>query len=307
MKKKVIKYINKHINENFENKTIVITGGNSGIGFESARNFSYLKAHVIIACRSLEKGNDAINKIKQEIPYANIELIKLDISDKTSIEKFVKEIETKHIDIDIFYHNAGVYRLPFELINNSDIITCTNYFGPFLLTSDLLPYLHSLNHPVRMLITSSCVASYTNMTNDLLYPHPTRSRMKRYSDSKMMDAILFKYLLENDKSNIEYIMVHPGVAYTGLINKAYKSKFIRVGAKLFLKTFANPLWKSGLSSLPASTKNAPIGAFIGPTHLFNTRGYPKNKNFLKRKYKDVDSFIKETEKILNQKLIKQGE
>lgn len=304
MNKKVIKYITKNIKDNYEGKTIIITGGNSGIGYESALNFCYLKAHVIIACRSLERGKSAIEKIKKEIPYANIELMKLDISSQASIHQFVEEIVKNRIDIDIFYHNAGVYRLPFQAIDGHDIITCTNYFGPFILTSELLPYLHSLNHKVRMIITSSCIAKSSHLTKELLYPHPKRARFKRYADSKMMDAYLFKYLYDNEKSNIEYVMVHPGVTYTGLINKAYKNKFIRVAAKIFLKAFANPIWKSSLSALPASEKNTPEGAFIGPTHMFNVRGYPKNKDFLKNKYKDVDGFIKETEKILEIQLLK---
>lgn len=304
MHKKVIKYLAKHVSEDYKGKTIIITGGNSGIGFESAKNFCYLKAHVIIACRNLNKGKDAIELIKKEIPYANIELMQLDISNESSIQSFVNELINNKIDIDVFYHNAGVYRLPFELINESDIITYTNYFGPYILSSLLLPYLHTLNHKVRMLITSSCVASYTNLTIDLLYPHPERSRVKRYADSKMMDAMLFKYLLKNDNSNIEYVMVHPGVTYTGLINKAYKNKLYRFFAKIFLKTFANPLWKSALSAIPATNKNIPNGSFIGPTHLFNVKGYPKNKDFLKKKYNILDDFINETEKIIKYKLIK---
>ena len=66
MNKKVIKYLKKNISDSFTDKTVLITGGNSGIGFETAKTCAYLKMHVIIAVRSLERGKQAIDAIKQE-------------------------------------------------------------------------------------------------------------------------------------------------------------------------------------------------------------------------------------------------
>lgn len=305
MKEKAIKFINKNIQDNeLENKTIIITGGNSGIGFESAKICAYLKMNVIIACRSESRGKEAIKHIKEEIPDAKISLMKVDLSEEKSIIAFVNEIVEKKMDIDIFYHNAGVYRLPFELKENRDIITSSNYYGPFMMNSLLLPYLKSLNHDVKMIITSSVATEWSNFRIDPLEPNPKVSKMTRYSNSKRLDAYLFKYLFDNDKSNVKYYLVHPGIARTALFGKAYKNKIFLKAVNALMVLIANPAWKSALPIVLVLAKDAEEGAFYGPGGLFNFKGMPNKNNFINRYYKGVNEIILRTESILNYKLIK---
>lgn len=303
MNKKAINYINKNIHCTLENKTVIITGGNSGIGFQSALYFCYLKANVIITARNLQRGEVALNKIKSEIPNANISMMELDVSHESSIKQFVKEIRDKKIDIDIFYHNAGIYRLPFEIIEDKEIIIGTNYYGQLILTSLLLPYLHSLKHEVKMFFTSSLAASYTNYKKLCLIPNENLGRATRYANSKLLDAFLFNYLYINDNKNIKYYLVHPGFTSTGLFKKAYKNKIILKFADLGMPVISNPLWKSSLSCLiPLKDETMP-GTFIGPNHFFKAKGYPKQCKFLNKKYKNVNEIINESEKIVGYKLI----
>ena len=298
MNKKSIKYLTKHFKGNVEDKTILITGGNSGIGFESARIALYLKMNVIIACRSQQRGENAINQLKEEFPDGNISLMIVDMSEKDSIINFVNEIKEKKIDIDVFYHNAGVYRLPYQEKYGQELVVLTNYYGPYLLTNLLLDYLHGLKHKVKMVFTSSIAANWATKKVEMLEPNKKVSRMVRYSNSKLLDAHLFKYLLDNDKENVEYYLVHPGVTATSLFNKAYKNKTFISCATVFVKMFGNPLWKSSLSITRVLSEDSIPGKFYGPTHIFGVRGYPKENHFLNKKLKNNSDIINKTKEIV---------
>ena len=304
MHQKAIKFIDKNINESFENKTIVITGGNSGIGKEVALQCAYLKMHIIIAIRSLERGSHAIEEIKVEYPNVNIELAELDLSNTESIRNFANYIIKNNIDIDYFYHNAGVYRLPYQLKEGRELVVSTNYYGPYLLTSSLLDYLHQLPHPVKMIFTSSIAAKWAKDDISILLPKEKVSRKQRYANSKLLDAYLFKYLFDNDTNNIHYILVHPGVTNTSLFEKAYKSKLFVKTANIFIKIFGNPLWKSALTTIYAVSNNGKEGTFYGPTHFFNVVGYPHRNKFLDKRYGNVQKIINKTEELTGQKLLK---
>lgn len=297
MNKKVIKYLNRFDLSDAKDKTILITGGNSGIGLYSAKYAAYIGMNVIIACRNKQRGEDAINQIKEEVPNAKIRLMILDQSEEASIKSFVDTIIKEKVDIDIFYHNAGVYRLPYQLKEGKELIVSTNFFGPYMLTSLLLPYFKSLNHEIKMIITSSIASNWSSNTVDMLKPNEKVSKMTRYANSKMLDAYLFDYLNKNDHSNIKYYLVHPGVSWTGLFIKTYKSKLFLFLVKAFMKLICNPTWKSALSFIRVVEPNNKAGAFYGPTHLFHARGYPKENKFLNKKLKYTNEIISKTQEI----------
>lgn len=303
MNKKSIKYIAKNFHDDIENKNIVITGGNSGIGFEAAKLFAYLHANVFLCVRNLEKGEKAKQEILKDISYANITILKLDISEEESIKEFVKQIIDMKLDIDVFYHNAGVYRIPFQVKEGKDIIIGTNFYGPLILSSLINPYLHSLPHEVKVIYTSSIAAKMTDVHTQDLLPNPNESRIRRYSLSKLLDAYLFKYLYLNDKSNIKYLLVHPGVTNTGLFRKAYKSKIFLFLVDIFLGVFGNPTWKSALATLKVIDKEIPAGTFLGPKNFFASSGYPKKIKFLDKRYIALEEIIHESEKICGYKLL----
>ncbi|MCR5184637.1 MAG: SDR family NAD(P)-dependent oxidoreductase [Bacilli bacterium] len=301
--KRAVKYLNKFNFTNVEGKTILITGGNSGIGFMSARYACYLKMKVIIACRSQKRGEEAIQKLKEEFPESDVKLMLLDMSEEQSIKNFVNKIKEEKIDIDVLYHNAGVYRLPYQIKENKELVVSTNYFGPYILMSLLLDYLHELKHEIKVVFTSSIAAKWAKNNIDMLAPTEKVSRMTRYCNSKLLDAYLFKYLYENDKSNVQYYLTHPGVTGTALFSKAYKNKFFVALTDGFMKVMGNPLWKSSLSIARVIENYGKSGLFYGPTHLFNWRGYPKVNKFLNKSYKHTDEIIKRSEEMTGYKLM----
>ena len=304
MEEQVVNYLNNNIHADVENKTIVITGGNSGVGFMSARIALYLKMNVIIACRNKMRMDKAVEELKEEFPGCDIKGMLLDVSEESSIKNFVNRLIDEHIDIDVFYHNAGVYRLPYELKEEKELIVSTNYYGPYILTALLLPYLYSLKHEVKMVITSSIAAIVGTNKVDMLEPSSKVSRAIRYSNSKLLDAHLFKYLYENDHQNVKYYLVHPGVTLTEIFSKTYKSKTFIKAARGFVKLTGNPLWKSALSIIRVLDEDSEPGLFYGPTRFFNWKGYPKVNHFLDKKYKITNDIILRTKEITGYTLIK---
>lgn len=304
MHKKAINYINKYFKGNLENKTIIITGGNAGIGLESARYCLYLKMNVILAVRSLSRGEKALENLRKDFPQGKVSLMELDVSEEKSIINFVNKIKEEKIDINVFYHNAGVYNLPFTLKEGRELVISTNFYGPLMINSLLLPYLYSLNHEVKMIVTSSIAATWTKIKIDYLVPNEELGKMKIYSNSKLLDAYLFDYLLRNDNKNVKYFLIHPGVTGTSLFSKAFKSKlFIKI-VNTFMKIFANPLYKSSLSIVNVMSNEADNGEFYGPSHFFHALGYPKRNDFIKKHLIDVDYIIEKSEKVVGYKLIK---
>ena len=132
------KWLDKNIDD-LNDKTIIVTGANSGIGYYSTLCFLYKGAKVIMACRNLEKANKAKESLLKELPDAKIDIIKLDLSDFNSIDEFSKIIKEKYSKIDALVNNAGVYFMPKILTKQGyEITMCTNFLGPYYLTCFLL-------------------------------------------------------------------------------------------------------------------------------------------------------------------------
>ena len=110
MEKNIKRWLDKNFTANLENKTVVITGANSGIGYYVAYLCAYYKANVIMAIRNLKRGEDAKNKILNELPDAKVSLIQLDLASIESILAFTNKIKNEQIDVDVFYNNAGILK-----------------------------------------------------------------------------------------------------------------------------------------------------------------------------------------------------
>src|SRR3989442_4706057 len=95
-------------------KTIVVTGGNSGIGYEAALQFARKHANVILACRSLEKANAAADAIRAGALGAPVEVMELDLSNLASVRTFADAFLSSHQRLDVLVNNAGVMALPYR-------------------------------------------------------------------------------------------------------------------------------------------------------------------------------------------------
>jgi NAD(P)-dependent dehydrogenase (short-subunit alcohol dehydrogenase family) len=139
-----------------DGKTVLITGANSGIGKETARDLARRGARVIMACRTLETANKARDEIIKETKNDKVIVKKLDLSSQKSVREFAADINKTEQKIDVLIHNAG-YAETFKKHKTEDGIEmtmATNHYGPFLLTHLLIDLLKK-SSPCRIVIVAS--------------------------------------------------------------------------------------------------------------------------------------------------------
>ncbi|MFQ5666791.1 MAG: SDR family NAD(P)-dependent oxidoreductase, partial [Candidatus Binatia bacterium] len=122
-----------------EGKTIVVTGGNSGLGYEAALQFARKGAHVVLACRDVGKAHAAIAAITAAHPRASVEAKQLDLASLATIRAFAEDFRGQHRDLHVLCNNAGVMALPYrKTADGFEMQFGTNHLGHFALTGLLL-------------------------------------------------------------------------------------------------------------------------------------------------------------------------
>ena len=127
-------------------RTVIITGGNSGLGFETAKKIAKNKEYrVILACRNQEKAEEAFRKIKDETGNDNILSMRLDTASLTSVREFVAGYESRNIGkVYALLLNAGINGMHTGTTEDGmEIVFQTNHLGHFLLANLMLPYMES--------------------------------------------------------------------------------------------------------------------------------------------------------------------
>lgn len=289
MKKANIKYLTElYPNNELENKTILITGGNSGIGYQVAKDCLFLKMNVIIACRNDTKMMETIKQLKKQFPKANIDGLKLDLTSFASVKLFSNKIINNKIDIEYFYHNAGIFNSSRELtVDGYDQILQTNFLSVYLINNLLEDYFKSLNHQVRVIFTTSIAANQGDICYSDLNLSQNYGSYKMYKQSKLLVAQYARFLSSNYKdTNISIVAVHPGAVYTNLFNDSY-NKVVRSIGRTFMPIIFNPVWKGGLPTIYALNKDIKSGAMIGPRGLMHLKGYPKITDLKRNKYVNI--------------------
>ena len=121
-------------------KVVLVTGANSGIGFEAAKEFARHGARTILACRNLDKAGAALGQLRAEIPAAAVEIMLLDLASLDSVRRFAGEFTDRNDRLDVLANNAGIMMNPYT--HTSDGFESqfgTNHLGHFALTTLLLP------------------------------------------------------------------------------------------------------------------------------------------------------------------------
>ncbi|MBO4569698.1 MAG: SDR family NAD(P)-dependent oxidoreductase [Clostridia bacterium] len=302
LKKKTIKWLNKNATS-LSDKTILITGANSGIGFKTAEVCLFLGARVIMACRNKERAEEAKKALINEYPQADISILTLDLASFSSIDAFANEIIENKIDINIFVNNAGVFHRPGKkTANGLEEVIGVNYFGVYYLAKKLLPYFESLDHEVDFVTTISMIYKFAKKINynDFFYDKKYKN-IAVYARSKLCLAKLSYYLSQKYKnSNIRIFMTHPGISMTPLGINAY-GKIVGNMAKAIKWMFNSPE-KSSLSLIYALSHNVSAGTIVGPTKLFGGWGYPKINKTSKKAKTGAEELIEFTEKIIKERI-----
>ncbi|XP_022096266.1 retinol dehydrogenase 13-like [Acanthaster planci] len=203
-------------------KMAIVTGANSGIGRLTALDFAQRGARVILACRNLQKAQDAAEEIKTRTGNSEVVVRHLDLASLQSVREFAGKIIESEERLDILVNNAGVYSIKSRTavtVDNFDFVFGVNHFGHFLLTNLLLDLL-SKSAPSRV-VTLSSIANYyvkgqMNLTREdpsvasILYPH-----LEGYDISKVANILFGRELARREASRgVVSVSLHPGVIYT---------------------------------------------------------------------------------------------
>ena len=253
-------------------KVTIITGANSGIGFETAKALVEKNATVVMACRNLEKAEAAAQEIRQEVSNAGLEIIQLDLADLASVRNFAETFKSTYISLDLLINNAGVMIPPFTRTKDGfELQFGANHLGHFALTGLLLDCI--LKTPkARIINVSSSVHRMGSGTIDFdnLNAEKGYRAATAYAQSKLANLLFTLELnnqLETTGTDVIAVAAHPGWTVTGL----------QRGFMLVASHVAGQ--KPPMGALP--TLRAAIAPdvyrndYFGPGGFMEMRGYPK--------------------------------
>lgn len=257
-------------------RVVIITGANTGIGFETAAVLADKGASVVMAVRDLDKGRDAAARITDGNPRAHVMLQRLDLSSLESVRDAAEELKAVAPHIDLLINNAGVMFTPEGVTPDGiEFQFGTNHLGHFALTGLLLENMLSV-YGSRVVTISSLAHRVRASTNfdDVQRPY---DRVAAYGRSKLAN-LLFSYELQRRLSardtNTIAVAAHPGNSRTDLFRNS--PSWIRVGSALLAPLVSQSPRMGALPTLRAATDpSGQGGQYYGPGGPAEQRGYPK--------------------------------
>ena len=257
-------------------RTAVITGANTGLGFETAAALAARGAQVVLAVRNLDKGKDAAAHIAAATPGADVQLQELDLTSLESVRAAAAQLRSDHDRIDLLINNAGVMYTPkLSTKDGFEMQFGTNHLGHFALTGLLLDRLlpvagsrvvtvSSLGHRIRAAI------HFDDLQWERRY-----SRVGAYGQAKLAN-LLFTYELQRRLApggTAIAVAAHPGVSNTELTRNLPR---LVAAATALLEPLMQDADLGTLPTLRAATDPAVLGGqYFGPDGFQEIRGYPK--------------------------------
>ena len=178
-----------------DGKTVIVTGANTGIGKEVAKELAKRHARVIMACRDVQRGKRAAEDIQREICSGQLVVKTLDLASFSSIRDFANDINSSEEKINILVNNAGVFGPPFSLTEDGYETTfAVNHLGHFLLTNLLLDKL-AVSAPARIIIVSSKLYERAKMNFNNINGEEVYRGVSAYAQSKLAN-LLFAFELD---------------------------------------------------------------------------------------------------------------
>ncbi|MDX2166577.1 MAG: oxidoreductase [Deltaproteobacteria bacterium] len=263
-------------------KTVMITGANSGLGYEAALARAGKRARVLLACRDQAKGAAALAQIRAAYPDASVELVPLDLASLADIRRCAAEVAAAAPRLDVLMNNAGVMALPRrDTADGFEMQIGTNHLGHFALTGLLLAPL--LAAPAARIVTlSSGAHRMGRMRFDDLNWRDGYRPWGAYGQSKLAN-LLFTYELQRKLAAAGAaaisVAAHPGYAATNLQaagprmeGSSLKERIMEIGNALFSQSAA----MGALPQLYAATApDVQGGAYYGPDGLGELWGHPR--------------------------------
>jgi NAD(P)-dependent dehydrogenase (short-subunit alcohol dehydrogenase family) len=257
-------------------RTAVITGANTGLGYETAAALAAKGAHVVLAVRNLDKGKAAADLISARAPGASVALQALDLTSLESIREAADQLRAQHDSIDLLINNAGVMMTPKSSTKDGfELQFGTNHLGHFAFTGLLLDRVLAV--PGSRVVTVSSVGhrfARSGIRFDDLQWDRDYSRVGAYGQAKLAN-LMFTYELQRRLQGTSTIAVaaHPGGSNTELMRNLPVA--IRGLGSLLEPLFQGPDM-GALPTLRAATDPGVLGGqYYGPDGFGEQRGYPK--------------------------------
>lgn len=290
-------------------KVIIVTGGNSGLGYESVKAFAMKGAELVLASRSMEKGEEAKAEILKDVPDGKIKVMQLDLGDLESVRNFASAFKLGYKKLDVLLNNAGIMMTPyFTTKDGFEGQIGTNHLGHFALTGLLLDVV--LKTPgARIANVSSGAHKNGKMDFDNLQFEDGQgySPMKAYGRSKLSN-LLFTYelqrKLEAAKKETIAVAAHPGVAMTNLARHLEGKFLFKILTPLF-KRMAQDQVQGALPQIRASVDpTVKGGEYYGPDGKREFKGYPVvvTSNEASHNLEDAARLWEESEKLTGVKI-----
>jgi NAD(P)-dependent dehydrogenase (short-subunit alcohol dehydrogenase family) len=262
---------------------VVVTGANSGLGLACSSALARANARVVMACRNVEKGEQAAERLHADVPDADVVVESLDLADLGSVRRFAERMPSR---TDLLINNAGLMAAPRRLTKDGfESQFGTNHLGHFALTGLLLGRLLAAPEP-RVVTQSSGAHRIGRISFDDLQGERRYFRWTAYGQSKLAN-LMFAFELQRRASaagsELRSLAAHPGYARTNL-QFAAPPLLDRA-----VMTITNPLigQSAEMGALPmlfAATADVPGGAFVGPDGFMEQRGHPKVVTAVGRAY-----------------------
>lgn len=264
------KWTTKNIAD-LSNKIALVTGSNSGIGYEAAKVLAMKNARVLMACRNLSKGEHAASMIKEEYENAEVSVVELDLGSLDSTREFANNYLKEYDRLDLLINNAGVMMPPYGKTRDGfELQFGTNHLGHFALTGLLMPVLKKT--PGSRIINVSSAAHRNGKINfEDLNSEQSYNKMQSYGQSKIANLLFTNELqrrLEDAKIESMVTAAHPGWTSTNLQRHSGGFRFL------------NPIFgqKSDMGALPtlraACDPEARGSDYFGPGGFMEMKGHP---------------------------------
>ena len=255
-------------------RTAVITGANSGIGFETARVLAEHGAAVVLACRDAGQAKDAAARIAVTAPQAAVTVVRLDLASLASVREAADEIRASHDTLDLLINNAGLMVPPPGVTADGfELQIGTNHLGHFALTGLLLDRLLPVEGSRVVTVSSNSHRSGRIHVDDL----QSAGRVAGYGQSKLAN-LLFTYELQRRLAAADArtaaLAAHPGTSSTELTRNMPAA--LQMANRAIGWTFTQSAQMGALPTLRAATDPAARGGeYYGPGGRFELKGYPR--------------------------------
>jgi NAD(P)-dependent dehydrogenase (short-subunit alcohol dehydrogenase family) len=257
----------------------IVTGANSGLGFQTALELGRHGADVLMTSRRRDAGDDAVRRVRDAVPDAQVSCRQLDLADLASVREFV---DANNAPVDILVNNAGVMAIPPRLTADGfEMQLGTNHLGHFALTGLILPDL--LARPgARVVTVSSSMHRAGSMNFDDLMGEQSYRPWQAYSQSKLANLLFMRELDRRVRQagfDLVSVAAHPGYAVTNLQSVGPRMARRRLtGAVMRLATsvLGQSAANGALPQLYAATApGVESGDYYGPRGVGEQRGLPK--------------------------------